>query len=145
MLSFMSWPSGKSSPFFRALDRLAVEDEHGGFRRLSRMLAYLPSQLSVNALQRTVFGPATEISVDAVPMRQILGQIAPRTADALVIEDGVEQFSVGMASRTTSGVQRLLSRNQMANQVPLLIGHVGRITSCTHEEIYDSYPFLNTL
>ena len=54
----------------------------------------LRTQMLLQAIQGAIFAPASEVSVQAIPMRQVMGQGSPCAADAQMVKDAVEKLAI---------------------------------------------------
>lgn len=87
-------------PFFRRLDRLAIQDRGTRFNMSSFSLAQFFAQSGVNALPRTVQAPGAKVRIDRFPRRKIMRDGAPLATGAQYIQDGIHNFATRMVRRS---------------------------------------------
>lgn len=116
---------------FGRLDGLAVEDRRRRFGRLARFLADALAQGIVYALPRTVRLPLAKPVKYAAEGRQIMRQSAPSAAVSRDIEDGVDDFALGIRRRPTS---RGGLRHPGLDPLPLRIRQIGGVGLPAHAE-----------
>ena len=69
-----------------------------------------------------------KVSVDGLPIGQIMGQESPLATSATEVEHGVEQFSTLILGRTaTCGSITLNGGDEIGNQIPFIIREIGII------------------
>jgi hypothetical protein len=82
-------------------------------------LAHLSAQPFVNALPGSVQTPIAKVGVDGLPGWKIMRQHAPLAARAQDIEDGINNLSPPVVSRTPSAFD---GWNQWFDDLPFFIG-----------------------
>src|SRR5665811_1442745 len=93
-----------------------------GLRRSS--LTRTRAQRIVNTIKGAVLAPVAEVPVHGLPRREVLGQHPPRSARPHVIQDRVDDLTLGVLDRTTPGTRL---GQQPFDQLPLPIGQIRRI------------------
>jgi hypothetical protein len=75
-------------------------------------------------LPRAIQAPLAKVVIDDPPRRQVMRQHPPRTAAAQQIEDGVEDFplGIGLGPAPWFGVG-----HQMLDQVPFFVTEIRRV------------------
>jgi hypothetical protein len=81
-------------------------------------------------LPGAVFAPLPKVVIDDPPGRQVMGQQAPGAASAQQIENAVEHLPLGVFLRAAA---RLGLGHEMLDQLPCLVGEIGRVRlACLH-------------
>ena len=112
------------SPFFGALDALAIDDAGGGTGFSVRLLAAFGVERVMNAIQRAVAVPPDEVVVDRAAGWKIFRKVAPLAAGAQDIHDPVHHRAQ-ICSPLAAAAPRW--RNEPLDKRPLLIRQVARI------------------
>ena len=112
------------SPRFCGLRALAVYDSRAGLGISPVRSADFGSEGVVNALQRSVGLPRSEVGIDGLPRRQVAGEQAPGASGSQGADDGVDDFAqVGLAGSAAP----LGRRKHGLEYAPLGVGEVGVI------------------
>jgi ABC-type polysaccharide/polyol phosphate export permease len=98
----------------------------------------------MNGLQEPRVPPAAEVLPDVLPGRQVVGQIAPLTAGAGLVENGVPDLADRIGPRAT-GLAAFGLGNGLLKQLPLFIGQVAGIGWACHTRTLPQRHFLYTL
>ena len=83
----------------------------------------------VDALPGAVIAPNTEVMVDTLPVRIILGQHTPLGASDQNIQDGIDDLAHVQAAWSTT---RFGDRNQIFDTIPVAVRQIGRVCLCFH-------------
>src|SRR5215212_4852673 len=115
-------PAGQcGSPFFCALDALAIDDRSARAGVPPRQLPACHIERVVNAAERAVVVPSVEVVVQGAARRQILGDRGPLAARAQDIHEAVghlAQVDRPLVAAALGG------RDQRGDQRPFLVGQV---------------------
>ena len=106
------------------LDALAIETSSGRMLVASGLSADLRSQGVVQALPGSIVTPEAKVVVNALPVREFLGQHAPLNATDDYIEDGIDDLAHIKFAWSASGFGR---GEQIFDKMPLAVGQVRRI------------------
>jgi hypothetical protein len=110
-----------ASPFFGALDALAVHDGGRGRAVTSLQFANLLVEGKVQAVEHAVAVPAHEPAVHRAARRQVFGQSPPLAAGAQNVENCIEDLSQALRRRA-----RLRAADEKGlRQIPFRIGQVA--------------------
>src|ERR1035438_5704059 len=111
--------------FFGAFHTLAVDDGGGGTGFASRLLATLLVKRVVDAIQRAVVPPQTEVPIHGAARRQVLGDVAPLASRAQHIHDAVDDIP---RVHFTLAAPALRRRNERPDMRPFFVRHIARIS-----------------
>src|SRR6202043_2648872 len=137
-------------PFFGRLDGLGIDHCRRGRGRFARQATDILAQALVNADPSAIVAEAIIIMPRGVPVGQIVGKRSPGAAIAQQVVDAVEHLTQVRLAWPPAGFGR---RNHRLDQLPLLVGQIGRISFSLHPTAYAGpYPnlqrsqqdFLNT-
>ena len=81
----------------------------------------------MNALDRALVAPAAEVLPDDLPGRQVMGQVAPLTASASLIEDGIPDLAQGIGA-PASGAPAFSFGQDSLNLLPLGIRQIAGVS-----------------
>ncbi len=109
----------REAPFFGCLDTLTIQDSCACLGMTVSGLSHFSAQSVVNALSSSISPPVAKVGVDSLPRRKIMRQIAPLATSAQDIEDGIDNLSAQVISRTPSAFDW---RNQRLEDLPFFIG-----------------------
>src|SRR5262249_30092987 len=95
-----------AAPFFRRLDRLAVQNDGAGGGFSPGLSACLFASARMDLLPGAIHPPEPERVVGRLPGRNIMGHQPPDTATAEDREDGIHDFPSLPADRTAAWLGR---------------------------------------
>ena len=113
------------SAFFSAFHTLAVDDGGGGTGFASRLLATLLVKRVVDAIQRAIVPPQTEVPIHGAARRQVLGDVAPLASRAQHVHDAVDDIP---RVHFTLAAPALRRRNERPDMRPFFVRHIARIS-----------------
>src|SRR5450759_509997 len=113
------------SAFLGAFHTLAVNDGGGGTGFASRLLATLLVKRVVNAIQRAVVPPQTEVPIHGAARRQLLGAVATSESSAQHVHDAVNDIP---CVHFTLAAPALRRRNERPDMRPFFVRHIARIS-----------------
>ncbi len=93
--------------------------------------AYFLAQSVMNLLERAVVSPAAEVFPDIFPRGQVMGQVAPFTAGACLIEDGIPDLA-SVVLGWAAGAPVVGFGQHGLDDCPLFIGEVRGVSSAFH-------------
>src|SRR5713101_3339587 len=88
---------------FAGLDRLTVDAARARLRIPSQPLAQPFPQDPMDPLPGPIAPPAAQVPIDALPGRPFLGQKAPGSAGAQLVEEGIEDGAQRVQTGTADG------------------------------------------
>src|SRR5262249_45316185 len=106
------------------LDRLAIDDRCSRFRVAPGALPNSATQCIIDPLPCAILLPCGKIVIDQLPRWEVMGQHSPLATAPEYVENGVDDFPSRVLDRLRS---RLGGWNQWLQDLPLLVGQVGRI------------------
>jgi hypothetical protein len=111
------------------LDTLAIQT--AGCRMLmpAGLVAHLCAQRVVDTLSGAVIPPDTEVMVDALPVRIVLGQHAPLRAADQNVQHRIQDLAHVQAARPPA---RFGGRDQVFDIIPVAVGQIGGVCLCIH-------------
>ena len=117
------------APFFRGLDRLAVDDRRAGTGLAALSLSQRGVQGVVGPLPSSVATPGAEVVEDDAPGRQVVGQHSPGAAGAQNVADGVDDLPPGVGDRPSARFGRW---QQGFPKLPFPVADVAGVDSSFH-------------
>ena len=123
---------------FSSLNRLAVNDRSGRLNFASIHLASADNENTVEALPDSKAPHCTKELKHARPWRKIVRQHSPLAATTAHVENGVEQLTTRIPTRTTSPG---FGRKQRRNEIPFAITNIRLVSFSQHS--ISSVPHLD--
>jgi hypothetical protein len=94
------------APFFRCLDRLAVDHGGAGALLATLLVTHFAAQAVVHLLPGIVLAPTPRVVVDGPLRREVMREEVPLTAGAEHVVDGVEHLAHIGRPLSTAGLGR---------------------------------------
>jgi len=82
------------------------------------LIVVITRQLLENALENSTLGPSVETLIDDVPITEPLGQITPRNARSISVQNGVDEQAI-IRGRATD--MAFTARQKILDPIPLIV------------------------
>ena len=111
------------------LDRLAVHYACARLRVSLEANSHPLAQSGVHPFPCAIQAPSSEVVVDGLPGRELVGHKSPSTSATDYVKDGVEDLAQGVYPRASGSSG---SRQMRLDAYPLGVGEVGLVCSSDH-------------
>ena len=105
------------SPFFSCAGTVLVSAHNGGVNHHVFVIVIARQQLE-NALENSALRPSTKALMDDLPIAEALGQIAPRDAGSIAVQNGFDEQPI---VRRRASDMAFSARQKILDPIPLVV------------------------